>query len=580
MPSIITLGSRVSAKVGPLLEAPARDPSVAPPGKRSRRRTRATYHGTVIESIGGTVWRVYWDDCNKTSDHLSTSLRVHGKEGESTRSKLSIEEVSALNKRLSGQPNVHIGSHVKMLEYTMRLSAAIVAPPAADIAAPAADIAAADIAAPVADPHISHIIRKPEPLGTEFKNALDTKSEICLKVRLCRKKTDDAGDNSYDHVTHLKTARATLDLMNGTKRDESIDYGEVITNKNATPDTYIGDAWFASVDLAYHAKHELGVNFIGVVKNNSKRYCKTFLTQTMEKWPGGSHLLLQTDIDGVRLYALGYKYCKKKVMCFIFNEGAGHTEPGQPYIAKWTDKNGNRCERRIPRPQVCSTYFQNSNGIDVHNQMRQKELKLEKCWVTADGYFRIITSLFGITVVDAWRGYRRSTRPSHRHHNLPLLKFVDMLVLDMLNNDLKGDSDATTEDSISAIRNKNPPMMDLLQQNESQQSEVSELTWCSPSLGSRPSLQSETTLEHRRIVHLSTHIMCTETDVVNEGGKARTARKRCHLCYGKTNKSKTKYYCSAPSCEAKARGRHYWICKQCWGTHVNEVSAEYDGSID
>ena len=32
MPSIITLGSRVSAKVGPLLEAPARDPSVAPPG--------------------------------------------------------------------------------------------------------------------------------------------------------------------------------------------------------------------------------------------------------------------------------------------------------------------------------------------------------------------------------------------------------------------------------------------------------------------------------------------------------------------------------------------------------------------
>ena len=54
----------------------------------------------------------------------------------------------------------------------------------------------------------------------------------------------------------------------------------------------------------------------------------------METWPGGSHMLLQTEIDDVRLYALGYKYCAKKVMCFIFNEGASHTEAGLPYIAK------------------------------------------------------------------------------------------------------------------------------------------------------------------------------------------------------------------------------------------------------
>ena len=911
MPSIITLGSRVSAKVGPLFEDPPRDPSPGPPKKRSRR-ARATYHGTVLASIGGTVWRVYWDDCNKTADHLSSSLKVHGRLGKSARSPLSLEEVSALNTRLSDQTNVHVGSHVQLLDYTMKLSAAANAPalanPAVAVAscpafaaahvttpAVAADVAATVISPAVATPdvatvvtspllllaaaaavtspafaatavtspvlaateiaaaatsttsdpdveecedevfdpnaieaelrqdegtsrhllrmatylavkaeliadnhevivkgpakhitkwtvvddikesdvepvreffkqpghvldfdfglanrtikhesgkfervnllslirhlwpgneheqltkmniarekdnkskarrhqvtkkftqkelwvffglllsnrlyggcegekmfkkhveeglgadanafnanrymnitrfcaikkyipimfadetrkeedpwwqivkafedfndnrkrtiaasslktldelisaycpqttktgnipHLSYIIRKPEPLGTEFKNVVDTKSGICTNIRLCRKKTDKAGDNPYEHITHLKTAQATLHLMKGTKRDGSMDYGSYITNFGATPDTYLGDAWFASVDLAYHAKHNLGVNFIGIVKTNSSRYPKKFLIETMATWPGGSHLLLQTEIEGVRLYALGYKYCAKKVMCFIFNDGAGHTEAGLPYIAKWTDKNGNRCERRIGRPHVCSTFFENNNKNDIHNQMRQYELRLEKCWVTCDGYFRIITSLLGITTIDAWRGYQKSTRPSHRHCNLALLKFVDMAVLDMLTNDLNDGSDAKAEDSISSFTTKeSPPAMTLFHQGnqDSQETQMSELTWISGT----PSVLAQAQ-EHRRIAHLAAHQLCIGTDVVHEGGVARTQRKRCHQCYGNSIKSKTSQYCSAPACQLKARGHgRYWICKQCWDRHVDEVREEFDAA--
>jgi len=61
--------------------------------------------------------------------------------------------------------------------------------------------------------------------------------------------------------------------------------------KTAQATLHLGDAWFASVDLAYHAKHNLGVNFIGIVKTNSSRYCKKFLNETMATWPGGSHLI-------------------------------------------------------------------------------------------------------------------------------------------------------------------------------------------------------------------------------------------------------------------------------------------------
>lgn len=71
--------------------------------------------------------------------------------------------------------------------------------------------------------------------------------------------------------------------------------------------------------------------------------------------------------------------------------------------------------------------------------MRQKELKLENWWVTYDGYFQIITTLFRITIIDDWRaGYCRSTCPSNHHHKIALLDFVlEMLLLDMLANDFK-----------------------------------------------------------------------------------------------------------------------------------------------
>lgn len=211
---------------------------------------------------------------------------------------------------------------------------------------------------------------------------------------------------------------------------------DVLVNNDCTPVIYLGDAWFASVDLAYHTKKTLKADFIGVIKSNSGRYPKQFLQDKMKKWPGGSHLVLKTTVDGIDLFAIGYKYCKSKILMFIMTEGAGHTEPGDPYIAKWVDDNSNQMQRRIKRPDVLSFYFKHSNIVDVHNQQRQKELRLEKCWVTQDGYFRIITTLIGITVVDAWRAYRFHSNEHHRHNNIELLEFADFMAYDMLKNNL------------------------------------------------------------------------------------------------------------------------------------------------
>ena len=59
-------------------------------------------------------------------------------------------------------------------------------------------------------PNITHIPRKPEPLGTEFKCVSDTKSNVMLYVELQRGR--DAMRNSDYHSELGATAACTLRL--------------------------------------------------------------------------------------------------------------------------------------------------------------------------------------------------------------------------------------------------------------------------------------------------------------------------------------------------------------------------------
>ena len=97
--------------------------------------------------------------------------------------------------------------------------------------------------------------------------------------------------------------------------------------------------------------------------------------------------------------------------------------------------------------------------------MRQKILRLEKCWVSMDGYFRIITTVLGICIVNAWRGYQVSTNSNHRHYKIRLMDFVDMLAMDMVENTLQ---DQEEEDATSSFRQE--IIINAIQGHDSQQS--------------------------------------------------------------------------------------------------------------
>lgn len=411
-------------------------------------------------------------------------------------------------------------------------------------------------------PHLSYIQRKPEPLGTELKVSMCSELQVLKHLYLCRKKNDKSSVSEFENKTKKKTALVSLELMKKTCMSESEN------------ELFLGDAWFSSIELAVLTATNLHAHYIGVVKTNHSRYPRKYLKQVMDKWPGGSYLNLTTTIDGVKLYATGYKYCNRKALNFLWTDGAGSTEPGSPYEAVWMDSNGNRSVRFIERPSVVSCYFERSNGIDVSNQMRQFELKLEKVWKTNCGYFRLLTTLIGCNVVDCWRLYRHHCRPQHRHKHISLLDFTSMLAYDMLHNNITDEVDLCN--NINVLMN---------QHNNNRADSTSTVPSCStpPSLNSTP--DSSTTASVQPTSHPPSisgngildgfaqfclnrellqeemrkrHQLVSTTDIEQDNSIAKGYRQRRALCIAPGCKKKTSTYCSECICGNRD---HFWVCK-------------------
>jgi hypothetical protein len=102
-------------------------------------------------------------------------------------------------------------------------------------------------------------------------------------------------------------------------------------------------------------------------------------------------------------------------------------------VARFPDASGNVAQRNVQRPAVISEYFGDSNVIDSHNQARQYELALEKRWIVKDDYFRIDTTVIGMTVTDCWRAYKHMMPPKRGEH-ITIKEFADGMAYDCIYN--------------------------------------------------------------------------------------------------------------------------------------------------
>ena len=163
--------------------------------------------------------------------------------------------------------------------------------------------------------------------------------------------------------------------------------------KGGTKDFFLFDRWFA-YKKAEEASMEVGAKLVGMVKTNTKVFCKDTIEKLTKDWPGGSYLVLRSKpmAPGDRpLIAIGYKYNARKVLSFIVTENSGSTNTGIPFLSKYPDQFTNVAIHPVAHPLVMSKTFSAVNEFDFHHRSRHSDLALDKGWllnVLGYGYVR------------------------------------------------------------------------------------------------------------------------------------------------------------------------------------------------
>ena len=104
----------------------------------------------------------------------------------------------------------------------------------------------------------------------------------------------------------------------------------------------------------------------------------------------------------------------------------GSTKPAEKmYMSYFEDDYGNVGSKEINRPELAHLLYDYLPLIDEHNKQRQKNLGLERKWPTRNCWFRLLTTLLGMSIVDMHRLYRNLRNEAFIE--VDILEFSDMI---------------------------------------------------------------------------------------------------------------------------------------------------------
>jgi hypothetical protein len=187
------------------------------------------------------------------------------------------------------------------------------------------------------------------------------------------------------------------------------------------------DSAFASVKLLVALFSLFGMAMMGAVKTASKGFPKKWLNDYhaygternaagQQRLPRGHWVTLESkyttpnsSVERV-MYAIGWLDKKlKAVLCNCGTTLQAVTDSIRRRHRKVV-VNGEfvteSIDLAIPRPQAIMDFFEAFSKIDVHDHIRQGILEMERFWMTKHWYLRIFQTVFAVTVVNSYLGFR------------------------------------------------------------------------------------------------------------------------------------------------------------------------------
>lgn len=249
-------------------------------------------------------------------------------------------------------------------------------------------------------PNITFEPRKPKPLGTMLKNGVEATTGIMVTQDIVEG-ADAQREKKYNgDVSSLPRKEPIMAHVAETLRQcesASVAQGGWVG----------GDAWFGSIPCVVELKNKLGIFSTFIIKQNVQ-YCPLQVIQRIMRArnkdgrSAGRHVVMKATISGVDLFLLAYAWSNQRA-AYIVSSCGTTVQHETPYRSHFTDDYGNVTFKEIPRPSIAHFYFELCPLIDNHNKDRQGILGLEDCWPTKNPWFRLVTTMIGMSVVDLHR---------------------------------------------------------------------------------------------------------------------------------------------------------------------------------
>ncbi|KAL7537556.1 hypothetical protein ACHAWF_005802 [Thalassiosira exigua] len=262
-------------------------------------------------------------------------------------------------------------------------------------------------------PNITHEPRKPVSLGTMLRNGVECITGIFVHHDIVRGAVEQ-WDKKYSNPpteSHLP-------------KREMIQYhvAEVLRQaeeSNVEAGGWVGgDAWFGSINSCVELYKRLGMFSTFIVKQNLNYFLMQVLHAVLRaRYPRhtvGHRVMMKTPIAGVDIFVMAYASSNKGVAYMVSSCGKT-VRHSKNYTLKFEDDFGNTQEKELPRPTIAHFLYEFLPLIDEHNKAHQNVLALEKCWLTKNCWFRLMTTFVGMAVIDVQR-WDRNMRQNGKGH--------------------------------------------------------------------------------------------------------------------------------------------------------------------
>jgi hypothetical protein len=293
-------------------------------------------------------------------------------------------------------------------------------------------------------PNITFEPRKPIPLGTMMRNSAECLAgcivyqDVVQAPELQQKKDFFYSDfdGRIPEITSLPGSGKQVEMSAHTAEVLRLVKGAGVCAGGWTG----GDAWFGSIMSSVELMKRLGVHSTFVIKNNTNYFpmaiLHSILTARHKNRPAGHWVVMKTFISDVKVLAIAYAWSQKGVSYFVSTCGSTVPSPFK-YESKFEDEWGLTNFKEIERPDIVHMLYEYLPLIDEHNKQRQSLLQLERRWLTKDPWFRLVTTIIGMSVVDFHRYYRHHTiklqgRCIDEIDNIRITKFTDLMCGNLL----------------------------------------------------------------------------------------------------------------------------------------------------